>query len=181
MRGATTWRRPTGGRAGLAWWIQVLAGLAVVASLAAAPTVAASPALPVLFTGLVGSTFRVRPPIIGGWTGDANGFIGGSQGRAAAGRGRNTPTSSFGHIAWTTWTAEKAIGKGVPWVNDCTPTCGNGTFGPDRATKVVAATPQDGRFTRLTFVFDYGSGYKPYTFKLVSTGNDTSWQTTEVP
>lgn len=84
-------------------------------------------------------TWQVRPASIL-YTGDGSGILGGFDGTGAR---------HPGHLKWQSWTPTRAAGSGAVWIDDCTPSCANGTF-TAHAVKVVAFRPEHGHFTRLT-------------------------------
>ncbi len=88
----------------------------------------------------------VRPAAII-YTGDSSGVLGGSDGTGKAGR--------FGHLQWSSWTANQAYGSGAVWLDNCTPDCASGTFSPS-AVKVHVFRPHGPIFTRLTLTYTYG-------------------------
>ena len=103
--------------------------------------------LPRLLTEDFGTTFAIAPPVIV-ISGDGSALLAGE----AAWIGRDpTPKhtgNQFGHITWTSWTATRATGTGVAWLDNCTPDCAQGTYFP-HDERIVASTVQAGRFTRL--------------------------------
>jgi hypothetical protein len=142
-----------------------LAALALAASLILVSPAAARPARadrpevaagaakrPGLFAGEYPAKFRARPAVVGGWTNDGSGFLGGADGN---------PPASFGHVKWTRWSSKTARGRGVVWA-----TTDRSTWHSERPTTIVAWRPRKGHFTRLSFSYDAGSGYRKHTFKL---------------
>jgi hypothetical protein len=127
--------------------------------------------LPGLATGDYPPTFPVKPSVVGGWTGNASGFLGGPSGKP------NSDSPSFvvrfGKIRWTTWTQTEGRGVGVVWVKTCEPDCAAGRWKREaKSTSVHAYRPQNGRFTRLAFSYDAGSGRQLRTFRLRPANGD---------
>lgn len=91
--------------------------------------------------------FSVRPAVVI-YTGDGSGVLGGFDGNAKSG--------DFGHLSWSSWTTRAAGGTGAVWLDNCAPSCAEGTFSP-YAVKVRAFAPHNGYFTRMTLSYDYGS------------------------
>ena len=108
--------------------------------------------LPGLFAGDYPVKFRVRPATVGGWTNDGSGYVGGADG---------DPPATFGHVKWSRWTSKTARGRGVVWV-----TTDRSSWHAGRRTTIVAWRPRKGHFTRLSFSYDAGTGYRKHTFKL---------------
>jgi Cutinase len=92
--------------------------------------------------------FEVRPPVVT-YTGDGSGVLGGFDG---SGIDRTRHKFNFGHLKWSAWTAEKAVGSGAVWLDDCNPDCADGTFTPT-AVSVLGTAPRHGYFSRLTLKF----------------------------
>jgi hypothetical protein len=141
------------------------AAIAALSCLAAPAAAAAKK--PGLFAGSYPVTFPVRPATVGGWTGDGTGILGGTHAKPARHR--------FGHIRWRSWTAHRAVGRAVPWGNDCDPDCAGGSWKPDPPTKVTAWRARHGHFTRLAFAYDSGSGPRRHVFRFTRAGGG-SWR-----
>jgi hypothetical protein len=124
-----------------------LSGIALVVVLATLMPVSASAAgLPGLPSGTGhGSPFVVRPAQIV-YTGDGSGVLGGFSGRG--------PLPRFGRLKWSSWTRGQALGSGAVWLDNCTPSCAQGSFRP-YAVAVHAFDPRAGHFTRLTLRYSY--------------------------
>jgi hypothetical protein len=100
---------------------RVVAGLTVLAAagvIAASAAGAGSPPVAPTFLGATAANqgLAVRPPAIT-YTGDGSGFIGGASSR--------NPKSK---IHWRKWTSKRAIGIGYNQLNDCQPSCADGTY-----------------------------------------------------
>ena len=89
-------------------------------------------------------SWQVRPASIL-YTGDSSGILGGFDG---------TGIAHPGHLAWKTWTQQRATGSGANWIDDCHNGCHNGNFRA-HAVSVVAFRPMRGHFTRLTLRFRF--------------------------
>jgi hypothetical protein len=92
-----------------------------------------------------GPPFAVRPAQIV-YTGDGSGVLGGFSGTG--------PYPRFGSLSWSTWNRRQARGTGAVWLDNCEPSCAEGTFHP-YAVKVRAFAPHAGHFTRLTLRYEY--------------------------
>ena len=90
------------------------------------------------------AAWQVRPASIL-YTGDSTGALGGFDG---------TGIAHPGHLAWTTWTQQRAEGSGAVWIDDCDRGCAYGTF-TAHAVKVGAFRPLRGHFTRLRLRYRY--------------------------
>ena len=88
--------------------------------------------------------FQVRPAWIS-YTGDGTGFLGG-----ADGSGPSDP----GHLRWRRYGQRQGSARGVVWLNQCEPSCADGTF-VSRRVRVHVFRPRHGRFTRLTLKYRY--------------------------
>lgn len=92
--------------------------------------------LPKALTWESGDAFSVRPQLIV-YTGDAAGLIG------------RHPGTKKGKIIWSSWTAKAAKGRGSVWLNNCNPSCAEGTYIRYRG-RVSLTRPRKGHFTRLS-------------------------------
>jgi hypothetical protein len=110
---------------------------------------AAAAGLPRVLTQLK-PAFQVRPAVIS-YTGDGTGLVGGFDGS-----GVKHP----GHLQWTTYNRLEGLGRGLLWLDDCTPSCAGGTF-TSTPVSVHAFDPRSGRFQRLTLTYTYDG--KAYT------------------
>ncbi len=88
--------------------------------------------------------FAVRPATIG-YTGDGTGIVGGPDGKSVR---------RLGHIRWTTYDRHQAVGRGLVWLDDCTPSCAQGTFSA-APVQIHAFAPANGRFTHVTLIYTY--------------------------
>jgi hypothetical protein len=123
------------------------------------PSAASARVSPSLLAYISTSTpFEVRPPVIGAWTGDGTGFVGGADGRPNSDGG-------FGHITWKRWTAHVAAGKGVAWVNRLAGDCRRNCWSSE-PTRIRAYRVRHGHFTRLKFSYDAGNGRQQHVFRL---------------
>jgi len=122
---------------------KTLLALLTAAAVAAAPATA-SARLPRLFTG-GHPQFAVRPSAVG-YTGDGTGFLGGI----------DATDNDWGHLRWKLWTHWRAYAVGVDWLNDCDPSCAEGTFHAHRA-RVLATRVRHSKFTRLKIRYRWGS------------------------
>jgi hypothetical protein len=107
--------------------------------------------LPGLYAGEYPAKYKVRPAVVGGWTNDGSGFVGGA--------GANPP-QTFGKVKWTRWTSKSARGRAVVWTTD-----DRMTWTASKTTTVVASRPRNGRFTRLSFSFDAGDGFRKHSYR----------------
>jgi hypothetical protein len=89
-------------------------------------------------------TWQVKPAHIS-YTGDGTGIVGGFNGTGA---------SKPGNIRWRSWTANRGVGGGVLWLNDCEPSCAEGTFDAVPVT-VTAFAVIAGHFTKLRLIYTY--------------------------
>ena len=137
-----------------------LATTALVA-LALAPHAAARP-LPRLEWG---SGDAVRPATFSGWSGDGSLILGGPSSKPPL---PNEAGGSVGHITWTVWNQQVALGKGVVWYNDCEPSCGFGHWHSEPPTRIKAYRVRSGQFTRLRLTLGEGGRRHPYVFGLKS-------------
>ena len=122
-----------------------LAGLTAVLLLTlAVPVASASTPLPTLLGDAAHFrlTWQVRPASIL-YTGDSTAILGGWDGRGIA---------HPGHLKWLTWTTNDATASGAVWLDNCSPSCANGTF-KARSVTVHAFRPVHGHFTRLTLSY----------------------------
>jgi hypothetical protein len=101
-------------------------------------------------------TWQVRPASIL-YTGDGSGILGGFDGA-----GIKHP----GHLKWLTWTTGDATASGAVWIDNCSPSCANGTF-KAHAVRVRAFRPVRGRFTRLTLSYHGPSGAKRWGIRRI--------------
>lgn len=114
---------------------------------------------PTTFTGKSTRSFAVKPATIA-YTGDGSALIGGKGGTIR----------KPGHLRWTTYGAQEGRARGAVYVNDCEPSCADGTFGA-RAVRVRVFRPRDGHFTRLTLRYRYG-GRRVVDRRTVERGGD---------
>ena len=128
-----------------------LVGLTAFLLALAVPAASASAPLPTLLgdTAHFHLTWQVRPASIL-YTGDGSGILGGFDGTGA---------KHPGHLKWQSWSADRAEGSGAVWLDECKPSCANGTF-KAQAVRVVAFRPEAGHFTRLTLMYHAPSGTK---------------------
>jgi hypothetical protein len=101
-----------------------------------------SPPLPGLLTQHGTHQFAVRPAFVI-FTGDASVVIGGFDGTGSR--------TSFGHIRWTSWTTQQAVGSGAAW-DKCVDYggCAKPYALSGRAVVPVhASDPVSGHFTRV--------------------------------
>jgi hypothetical protein len=139
-----------------------LAASALVA-LSATSAASASAAVPPSLLTLFSTTrpFEVRPAVIGGWTGDGTGFIGGADGHPNVG-------GNFGHIRWRTWGPRSATGTGVVWGRR-EYSCRGSHCWTSEPTRIRASRVRDHHYTRLAFTYNQGEGRHRYAFKLYHT------------
>jgi hypothetical protein len=85
---------------------------------------------------------RVRPATIS-YTGDGTGIVGGFDG---------TSVRRPGHLRWLSYTRRDGRARGLLWLDDCEPSCAEGTF---HATpvRVHVWRARHGVFRRLTLSF----------------------------
>ncbi|MBV9817944.1 MAG: hypothetical protein JOZ07_06285 [Solirubrobacterales bacterium] len=142
-------------------------GVALVALVIASPAFAGA-ALPVL-PGSPSVHYNIEPlvrPVSIEYAGDGSGALGGFDGH-----GRNR----FGHLTWTKWTTEVAIGHGANWVDDCMPACADGIFHPYLA-ELTAFRPRDGHFTRLRVRSGRGPNAVTFTLAVQGSGRHLIYQ-----
>lgn len=116
---------------------------------------------------------KVRPTLIV-YTGDGSGYFAGP---------RKLGHSNYGHLSWSNWTKTRASGSGANWVNNCKPSCAQGTY-TGYPVKLQASTPKrvEGYllFTRLKVTY---TGKRPafahdrtQTWKLGNTKKFFYWK-----
>jgi hypothetical protein len=135
--------------------------LCAVARLASVPRVRRLPAVLVLGLLLVAAPapalarlprtvsnvkpyLKVRPAQIG-YTGDGTAFVGGVDG---------TGVRHLGHLGWRRYTHRDGRARGRLWLDDCDPSCADGTFHAVPVS-VHVWRPRRGVFRRLTLVYGY--------------------------
>lgn len=117
--------------------------LAILLAVGLIPSAASASGLPRLdYGGRVG----MRPAVFDGWAADGSLLMGGHSDDPPLG---DEPGGSFGHIRWSVWNHRRAVGRGVVWNNDCSPSCGDGHWHAAPPTRVVAYRVRAGLFTRL--------------------------------
>jgi hypothetical protein len=148
------------------WRTGVLAGISVLlAALVLGPGATfASAASPRLLTELSRAPFRVQPEVIG-YTGDGTGFLGGRDG---------TDFNGFGALDWRIWNRHQAYARGVAWLNDCDPSCAEGSFHAHRA-RVRATRVRHGHYTRMKILFRWGRGTRTDRRVLQRAGRYWQW------
>jgi hypothetical protein len=114
------------------------------------------------------SGFQVRPEILP-LSGDGTAFVGGHGWKA---RGRRI--LHFGAIQWTSFGGAKATGRGLLWLNDCTPNCAEGHFQHYSAT-VIANAIHKSHYTRLTVTSISSKHRGTDVYALDEAGSDSSW------
>ncbi len=140
------------------------AGLALLAVLGVGPAAFAHSNVR-LATQDVDHPLRVKPPVVG-YTGDGTGYLGGR--RTSPGH------QNRGGLHWHRWGRRKASADGYAWLNDCRPSCAEGTFHPHRA-KVHAGRPRHRKFTRLTIKFRYRGRWAHDHRALIRTSGYYQW------
>ncbi len=113
------------------------------------PIAEAESRAPKLLTQDSTNRFRVRPAVVS-YTGDGTGFLGGSDGDGAG---------DWGHLRWQRWNHGTGYARGVAWLDNCDPSCAEGTYHAHRA-RVRVARNRHGRYTRMTIRFRWGSGWR---------------------
>lgn len=127
---------------------------AIAALLVLPPAAVARPST--LWTGFkVRHSFAVRPPAIS-YTGDSTGFLGGFDGTGIF--------PNYGSLTWNSWTHHSASATGAVWLNNCTPSCGEGSFSAVAVT-VTAFKAKKSHFRRMTLQYTYQG--KSYTDRRV--------------
>jgi hypothetical protein len=117
----------------------ICVGLSTASAAAARPTT--------LLTDDFSRSFAVRPSLI--WTsGDGSTGLGKLP---AASRYSSARRDGRGWLHWSSWSNAQANGTGTLWTNDCTPSCGAGTYHLIYAT-LHAFRARHGRFTRFKVV-----------------------------
>ena len=113
----------------------------ILCSVTALPATAQA-RLPSVLTQHTKRPFEVRPATIW-YTGDGTGVIGGSDGASARYPGR---------LHWNRYSHRQGRARGLVWLNDCDPSCAEGTFSAAPVNVHVFA-PRHGHFTRLTLKY----------------------------
>ncbi|MEA2473513.1 MAG: hypothetical protein QOE06_1428 [Thermoleophilaceae bacterium] len=126
----------------MSWTKTTLAAAAVLGALAF--PAASSASLPKVLTQDEAHPFVVRPASIS-YTGDGTGVIGGFDG---------TYADDPGHLTWGKYTKNQGRATGALWLDDCDPSCAEGTF-TAVPVSVHVFRPSHGRFTRLTLKYTY--------------------------
>jgi hypothetical protein len=123
-----------------------LAGTAVLAIAAgASAAVAATPKLPA-FSGPPSKTNPTVKPGEIVYSGDGSQFF----------AGKRTGPRKIGKLHWTVWKGTEALGTGYQWINDCNPSCANGTFSSYPVTLKATKPKQESKyyiFTRLKVTY----------------------------
>jgi hypothetical protein len=119
-------------------------------------------------TAATQETFGIRPDIVP-LSGDGTAFVGGPGWQEHGQR-----ISSFGRIAWASFGGSKASGRGLMWLNDCTPDCAEGRF-QHYPAKIQASSIREHHYTRLIVTFKTGSRATTGTYVL-QTGPSPSWR-----
>lgn len=112
--------------------------------------------------------FEVRPEILP-LSADGTAFVGGHGWKA-----RGHRVSNFGAVQWTSFGGSKATGRGLLWLNNCTPDCAGGSFQHYPAT-VTAAAVRKAHYTRLTVTSISGGHRETDVYALDEDGSDSSW------
>ena len=123
-----------------------LTAAVVLTGVLGVPAVASAVTVPTQEWGL-----QQRPYVIS-WTGDGTGYLGGANARSSVTRAdlqRGGIRGNMGRLRWTTWNATEGRAWGVDWLNNCIPSCGQGTFFPKNANVHVYRPNASGIFTRL--------------------------------
>jgi hypothetical protein len=118
-----------------------IASLAIAGGASAA--LAATPTFPA-FAGPPSKDNPVVRPAAIIYSGDSSQFF--------AGAGAHRP----GKLHWTVWNSTEGLGSGENWINNCTPSCANGTFSQYPVTLKVYRVKRESKFrifTRLTVTF----------------------------
>jgi len=147
--------------------LRAIALAGVLAAMATAVPVRAA-TLPKLLEEDFATSFAVAPT----WivvSGDGSAIIAGNAAWIGRNPSPNKAGSQFGHVTWSSWTATRASGSGVFWLNNCTPNCAQGTYFP-ATVRIVASQPKGGHFTRLAL-----SGSKTADYKLEHVANGYVW------
>ena len=125
--------------------------------------------LPTLLNPWTGK-FSARPHMIG-LSGDGSSFIAGAR---QHGRQSTSNPGWAGHIAWSSWTMNQAVGSGANWLDNCRPDCASGHYYP-YPTKLRAYDPQNGHFTRLWTHIRYHGRWRTYVLRLVYSYGSWYW------
>lgn len=123
--------------------------------------------LPGLLTQQTPRGFYVRPDVVR-YSGDSTGYLGGKDGDP------NGEDFDFGTFPWGFWNTRHAGGVGVAWLNDCEPSCADGTFEAYRANVSVYRV-RNHHFTRLLIKFTYHGRHITDLRKLQRFGNSYGW------
>jgi hypothetical protein len=115
------------------------------------------------------ASFRTRPAVLS-LSGDGTAFAGGHGWKVEGHR-----VVSFGAIRWTSFGGPRASGEGLLWLNDCTPSCADGTFKHCPA-KILARAVRKGHYTRLRIAFTADRKTSTETYELLTAGSNSYWQ-----
>jgi hypothetical protein len=118
-------------------------------SLGAGTATSAAKARPTLLTGDGSNDFQIKPRLIV-YTGDGSGYL--------AGRHSSQNNRDKGQLHWKSWGRHRAHATGWAWLDDCDPSCAEGTFHRHHATVKVDRV-RHGHFKRMTIHFRY-QGHK---------------------
>lgn len=96
-------------------------------------------------TTATGGPLKARPGIVV-FTADGSGLLGGFTGQHPH---QDTAGNPFGHLRWTTWNSTQGRAWGAQWLNDCRPSCAQGTYHAYKATVHVWDPGRTGVFLRI--------------------------------
>jgi hypothetical protein len=135
-----------------------LLAIAIITALAVAiPAVASAARMPISATN---GPLRVRPRIVV-FSADGSRLLGGFTGRHPH---QDTPGNPFGRLRWTTWNSTEGRAWGAEWLNNCEPSCAQGTYHAFKATVHVYDPGRTGVFLRMTvkshMSFTYSAFYE---------------------
>jgi hypothetical protein len=140
-----------------------MAFCAALAALSASSLASAATPPTLLAVFSTTTPFEVRPAVVGGWTGDGTGFIGGADGNPNV-------ENNMGHIRWSNWGPRSATGHGVVWGRR-EYSCRGSHCWTSEPTRIRAFRVRRHHYTRLSFSYDAGEGRRRFTFRLYH----TSW------
>jgi hypothetical protein len=131
--------------------LTALGALVVVGALASASGGATVTPLMPAYSGPLSRHDLQRRPYVIAISGDGSNFL--------AGRGQTARRPDTGRLTWTQWSAADGRGRGANWIDDCEPSCAQGTLHPYRITVHVYRPRRIAGhrlFTRLSITYVAG-------------------------
>jgi hypothetical protein len=132
-------------------------GIALIIAIGVLIPAAASATTMPIRTGLTGP-LQARPYIVV-LSVDGSGLLGGLTGLHPTESTRGKP---FGRLRWTTWNSTEGRAWGAEWINNCEPSCGQGTYRAYKAAVHVYDPGRSGVFLRMTVKSRFGATYSAY-------------------